>query len=180
MKRRPVMSTLLISATVVALAACSSSSKSSTATTTATTTTVAATTSTPSTTAAAGSTTVAKSPTATLRVVTNSKLGKQIIVNSAGRTVYMYVPDGSSTTSKVPAALAALWPPVVVSGAVIAGPGLTAAKLASARQADGSTQVAYNGHLLYTFSNDKAAGDATGQALGNVWYVLTPAGVKAS
>ncbi len=178
MKRRPVMSTLLISATVVALAACSSSSKSSTAVTTPTT--VAATTSAPSTTAAAGSTTVAKSQTATLRVVTNSKLGKQIIVNSAGRTVYMYVPDGSSTTSKVPAALAALWPPVVVSGAVIAGPGLTATKLASDRQADGSTQVAYNGHLLYTFSNDKAPGAATGQALGNVWYVLTPAGDKAS
>lgn len=113
-------------------------------------------------------------------MVTNSKLGQPIIVDAAGKTVYMYVPDGSSTTSKVPAALAALWPPVVVSGAVIAGPGLAVAKLASDRQADGKTQVAYNGHLLYTFSNDKAPGDATGQALGNVWYVLTPAGAKAS
>jgi predicted lipoprotein with Yx(FWY)xxD motif len=165
MKRRPVLSTLFISATVLVLAACSSSSKTSTATTTA---------------GAAASTTVASSPAATLRVVTNSKLGKQIIVDSAGRTVYMYVPDGASTTSKVPVALAALWPPVVVSGAVIAGSGVTAAKLASDRQKDGSTQVAYNGHLLYTFSNDKAPGAAAGQGLGNVWYVLTPAGTKAS
>jgi predicted lipoprotein with Yx(FWY)xxD motif len=167
MKRRPFLSTLFISATVVALAACSSSSKTSTPATT------------PATTAAAP-TTVASSPTATLRVVTNSKLGKPIIVDAAGKTVYMYVPDGSSATSKVPAALASLWPPVVVSGAVIAGPGLTAAKLASDRQKDGATQVSYNGHLLYTFSNDKAAGAATGQGLGNVWYVLTPAGEKAT
>jgi predicted lipoprotein with Yx(FWY)xxD motif len=168
MKRRSVLSTLLVSATVVMLAACSSSSKTSTPATTATTA------------GSVASTIAAATPTATLRVVTNSKLGKQIIVNSAGRTVYMYVPDGAGTTSKVPAALAALWPPVVVSGAVIAGPGLTAAKLASDRQQDGATQVAYNGHLLYTFSNDKAPGAATGQALGNVWYVLTPAGAKAT
>jgi predicted lipoprotein with Yx(FWY)xxD motif len=160
MKRRPVLSTLLITATVVVLAACSSSSKTSTPT--------------------AASTTVASAPTATLRVVTNSKLGQPIIVNSAGQTVYMYVPDGAATTSKVPAALAALWPPVVVSGAVIAGSGLTATKLASDRQKNGATQVAYNGHLLYTFSNDKAPGAASGQGLGNVWYVLTPAGAKAT
>jgi predicted lipoprotein with Yx(FWY)xxD motif len=37
-------------------------------------------------------------------------------------------------------------------------------------------QVAYNGHLLYTFLNDVAPGDAKGQDLGDAWYVVSPAG----
>jgi predicted lipoprotein with Yx(FWY)xxD motif len=176
MKRRRVISRVLIGAAVVALAGCGSSSKSSTATTT----TVGATTSPPSTAAQVIPTTIAPTANATLRAATNVKLAKQIIVDAAGRTVYLYVPDGSSTTSHVPAALAQAWPPVLVSGAVIVGAGLSASKLAADRQSDGSQQVAYNGHLLYTFANDKAPGDATGQGLGGIWFALTPVGAKAS
>ena len=39
-------------------------------------------------------------------------------------------------------------------------------------------QVTYNGHLLYTFISDVAPGDAKGQGLGDVWYVVTPAGER--
>ena len=174
MTRRRIISKVLIGAAVLALAACSSSSKSSTAVATTVGTTAVA----PSTTAP--SATTAPAANATIRAAANSKLARQIIVDAAGLTVYMYVPDGSSTTSKVPAALAQAWPPVLVSGTVIAGAGLSAAKLAAQRQPNGSQQVAYNGHLLYTFANDKAPGDATGQALGGIWYALTPAGAKVS
>ncbi len=34
----------------------------------------------------------------------------------------------------------------------------------------------YNGHLLYTFLNDTAPGQANGQDLGDAWYVLSPSG----
>jgi predicted lipoprotein with Yx(FWY)xxD motif len=173
MKRRPVISVVLILSALVALGACSSSSKSGSTATTLGTNPSAPSTTTPS-------VTTPPAAKATLTAQTNAKLGKQIIVDAAGKTVYLYVPDGASTTSKVPAALKAAWPPVVASGAVIAGTGLTAAKLASDRQGDGSQQVAYNGHLLYTFANDKAPGDATGQGLGGIWFALTPAGDKAS
>lgn len=173
--RRQIAMTTVACIVVAALAsACSSSSKSSTAVTT----TIAATTSTPATTGQPASPTSTPPTSATLRVVTNVKLGKPIIVDAAGRTVYMYAPDGSSTTSKVPAALKTAWPPVVVSGTVIAGSGLSAAKLAAHPQAGGALQVAYGGHLLYTFANDKAPGDATGQALGGIWFTLSPAGAK--
>ena len=46
---------------------------------------------------------------------------------------------------------------------------------------DGSSQVTYNGHPLYYFANDKAAGDARGQGInrfGGGWYVVDPAGDK--
>ena len=47
-----------------------------------------------------------------------------------------------------------------------------------AAQADGTQQLAYNGHLLYLFVGDKAAGDANGQGLGGIWYVLSASGDK--
>ena len=111
----------------------------------------------------------------TLAVATNPKLGKQIVV-AAGRTVYLFVPDGASTTSQVPASIKANWPAVTASGAPTAGDGIDASKLTTAMQADGTQQVMYNGHLLYYFVGDTAAGDAKGQGLVNNWYVVSPTG----
>jgi predicted lipoprotein with Yx(FWY)xxD motif len=107
-------------------------------------------------------------------------LAKPIIVDTAGRTVYMYLPDGASKTSRVPPALKQVWPAVLAPGAAIVGSGLSASKLAVDMQAGGAHQVAYNGHLLYTFAQDTAPGDAKGQGLGGIWFALSPAGTKIS
>ncbi|HTD49444.1 MAG TPA: hypothetical protein VK771_02525 [Acidimicrobiia bacterium] len=173
MKAAHLISTALLAAVMV-LAGCSSSSKSPAAATTpngATTT--------PSTVPGAA-TTIAAPTNPTLRAVTNVTLSKEVIVNSAGRTVYMFLPDGTSKTSRVPGSLKALWPAVVAPGAAIVGTGLSASKLAVDLQADGSHQVAYNGHLLYTFAQDTAPGDAKGQGLGHIWFALSPLGAKIS
>jgi len=34
--------------------------------------------------------------------------------------------------------------------------------------------VQYNGHLLYTYSGDTAAGETTGEGLFGKWFVCTP------
>ena len=91
--------------------------------------------------------------------------------------MYLYSPDGANTTSQVSAGLKQAWPPVTATDAT-AGSGIDASKLSLQTQPDGSKQVAYNGHLLYTYVGDKAAGDANGQALGGIWYVLTADGEK--
>jgi predicted lipoprotein with Yx(FWY)xxD motif len=90
----------------------------------------------------------------------------------------MYVPDGSTTTSKVPAAIKAVWPAVTVSGTATVGAGLDQSKLVLEPQPDGTKQVAYNGHLLYTFQGDAAPGSAAGERLGGFWFVLSSAGAK--
>jgi hypothetical protein len=44
---------------------------------------------------------------------------------------------------------------------------------------DGSTQVTYNGHPLYTYAGDTSSGTASGQginAFGGLWYVVNTAG----
>ena len=37
-------------------------------------------------------------------------------------------------------------------------------------------QVTYNGHPLYYFSGDQAPGDTNGQGIGDIWFVVSPAG----
>jgi predicted lipoprotein with Yx(FWY)xxD motif len=65
-----------------------------------------------------------------------------------------------------------------VTGAATVGAGLDQTKVAVQMQSDGTSQVMYNGHLLYTFVGDTKPGDATGQGLGGIWFVLSSAGEK--
>jgi predicted lipoprotein with Yx(FWY)xxD motif len=41
---------------------------------------------------------------------------------------------------------------------------------------DGSTQITLNGLPLYYFKGDSAPGDVNGQAVQNVWWVVSPTG----
>jgi predicted lipoprotein with Yx(FWY)xxD motif len=112
--------------------------------------------------------------TSTTLQVEDTALGK-VVADSAGKTLYEYVPDGSGTQSKVPANLLAAWPPVQATQTPTLGPGLTK-KAGTATQPNGQQWVTYNGHLLYAFTGDTKPGDVNGNGLGNVWYALTPAG----
>ena len=109
----------------------------------------------------------------TLQLETTS-LGK-VVADSQGKTLYMYVPDGTSTVSKVGASVLATWPPVQATGVPTLGPGLTA-KSSSGTQPNGQKWVLYNGHLLYSFVGDSKAGDVKGNGLASVWYAVTAAG----
>ena len=51
--------------------------------------------------------------------------------------------------------------------------------IGTTQRSDGTSQVTYNGHPLYTFVKDQNAGDTNGEGLtafGGAWYVLSPAG----
>ena len=111
--------------------------------------------------------------------VGSSGLGN-ILVDSQGRTVYMFGAD-TGTTSACTGACAAAWPPVQAMGTPIAGTGANAALVATTSRSDGTSQVTYNGHPLYTFTGDHQAGDTNGQGLvafGGTWSALSPAGVQ--
>jgi predicted lipoprotein with Yx(FWY)xxD motif len=165
--------------TALAAVACSSSSSKSSTTTVAPATTTGAPAASASTSAASPSTSAAPTTSAgALGVATNAKIGQQILVNGSGATVYLFMADGTSTTSKVPTAIKANWPPVTASGTPSVASGLDQTKLAVEAQADGTQQLSYNGHLPYTFVGDKAPGDANGQGLGGIWFVLSPSGDK--
>ncbi|HXD82259.1 MAG TPA: hypothetical protein VNU27_11865 [Candidatus Acidoferrum sp.] len=113
---------------------------------------------------------------ATIKVATTA-LG-QILVDGNGMTVYLFVADtGASSTCYT--SCAALWPPVLTTGAPQAGAGANASLLGTTTRTDGKIEVTYAGHPLYYFVQDKSAGDTTGQGVnsfGALWWVLTAAG----
>ena len=113
-------------------------------------------------------------PTSTTLQLVSTPLGK-VVANSAGKVLYLFVPDGTATVSTVPAPVLTLWPPVQATGVPTLGPGLTA-KSSTGAQPNGQQWVRYNGHLLYGYTNDTKPGDVNGNAIGNVWYAVTAAG----
>jgi predicted lipoprotein with Yx(FWY)xxD motif len=113
--------------------------------------------------------------------VGNTGLGK-ILVDSQGRTVYMFQKD-VGTKSACSGACASAWPPVRATGKPSAGSGLNASLVGTSPRSDGAAQVTYNGHPLYRFVKDQKPGDTTGQgvnAFGGGWFALSAAGTQVS
>lgn len=95
--------------------------------------------------------------------------GAQTTVLTApdGHTLYFFTPDTAGGKPTCTGACASIWPalkaasPTEVSGAkgtlsVVSG------------------QVVYNGHPLYEYSGDSAAGQVNGEGIMGKWYAATP------
>jgi predicted lipoprotein with Yx(FWY)xxD motif len=107
----------------------------------------------------------------------STKLG-MVLVDGSGRTLYLFEKDQPNQSACTGACVAA-WPIDQSSGTPKAGGGVKASLLGTVRRADGTTQVAYNGHPLYYYDGDSGAGQLNGQdvdAFGAKWFVVTPAG----
>ena len=109
----------------------------------------------------------------------STSLGR-ILVNSSGRTLYLFGKDknGKSSCSGM---CASFWPPLITSGKPRAGTGAKASLLGTTKRADGRVQVTYNHHPLYTFKKDTKKGQTNGEgvnAFGANWYAVSPAGAK--
>jgi predicted lipoprotein with Yx(FWY)xxD motif len=84
-------------------------------------------------------------------------------------------PD-TATRSACDESCTAYWPPV--KGPAKAGPGVTG-MLSVLTRSDGSVQVAYDRHPLYTYVGDSAPGQANGNGLdlnGGLWHEVTVSG----
>jgi predicted lipoprotein with Yx(FWY)xxD motif len=104
-------------------------------------------------------------------------LGK-VVVDADGRTVYVFDKDtAGSGTSACTAACLAKWPPVVAASGDLTGSGVTG-KLGTITRDDGTKQVTLAGMPLYLYAGDSHAGDVTGQAVGGIWWAVSPSGTK--
>ena len=113
--------------------------------------------------------------------VSKSSLGS-VLVNSSGRTLYLFKADVGMQSACTGACLTK-WPPLLATGRSTAGAGLTASKLATITRSDGSRQITYNGHPLYLFVKDQMPGDVKGQgviAFGAAWFALSLSGNQIS
>jgi predicted lipoprotein with Yx(FWY)xxD motif len=112
---------------------------------------------------------------ATVSVVNDPDLG-EILVDSGGFTLYLFDKDQGTTTA-CSGQCAANWPPLVAE-APTAGEGVDQTLLGTADGIE-PNQVTYNGHLLYYFAGDEAAGDTNGIDIPS-WFAVTPAGEAAA
>jgi predicted lipoprotein with Yx(FWY)xxD motif len=109
----------------------------------------------------------------------STSLGR-ILVNSRGRTLYMFGKDRNGK-SACAGQCASFWPPLIAAGKPRAASGAKASLIGTTRRADGRMQVTYKRHPLYTFVKDTSKGQTKGEGLnafGANWYAVSPAGNK--
>jgi predicted lipoprotein with Yx(FWY)xxD motif len=120
----------------------------------------------------------------------NKTLKKTIVVDGAGRTLYMFTQDvNGKATLCIPQGpwgpeCPHIWPPLTSVGAPLAGSGIKASLLGVINRRDGKRQVTYNRHPLYYFDGDypttphgdRKPGDVRGQGFVGEWYVLSAKG----
>ena len=138
----------------------------------------AATTSSPSSAPAAGSSASA-STTGTV-ISTQAGSAGAFLTAGSGRAVYLWAKDGMNM-SACSGACATAWPPVPATGMPTATGGAKASDLGTITRSDGTKQVTYDGHPLYYFVGDSAAGQTNGQGSDNFgakWWLVASSGAK--
>jgi predicted lipoprotein with Yx(FWY)xxD motif len=111
-------------------------------------------------------------------VKTGRALGKTVLVNRAGLTLYSLSAETKGRFICTGSCLSVWHPLVVRHGQKPTG----AHSLAAIRRPGGQTQVTYKGKPLYTFSGDHKRGDVKGEGFKDVgvWHAVTTSGKRAS
>ncbi len=108
----------------------------------------------------------------------SSPLGT-IVVSSSGRSLYAFAED-TPTTSRCTDACTQTWGPLSANGNPRYGSGIEigieGTLLGTITRSNGSRQVSYSGHPLYTYSGDTGAGQTNGQGFGGAWHVVSASG----
>jgi len=98
--------------------------------------------------------------------------GVTVLTNAKGMTVYTFGADTTPGKSSCYGSCASYWPPV--TGSPSAAPGIPG-KFGTITRTDGTKQVTWNGHPLYTYIGDGGPGQARGNGLnlnGGVWHEI--------
>jgi predicted lipoprotein with Yx(FWY)xxD motif len=108
--------------------------------------------------------------TATVSVAGTSET---VLTDAKGFTLYYFTPD-TATTVACTGGCASAWPPLIVSGIGTPTAATTLTGTVTVVAGPNGNQIEYNGHPLYTYAGDTAAGQTTGQGVNGKWFVVTP------
>jgi predicted lipoprotein with Yx(FWY)xxD motif len=101
-----------------------------------------------------------------------------VLVSGEGKPLYVFSLD-TGGTSACTGDCTTEWMPLASQGSPAAGDGVDATLLGTITRDDGTMQVTYNGHPLYTFADDTGSGDAAGQGMednGGTWNLISATG----
>ncbi len=113
--------------------------------------------------------------TSTISVAQHDEHGA-FLTDAGGISLYLFLTDQQGEPSSCTDTCAQSWPPLLATEEPTASEGADQSLLGTSVRADGTTQVTYNGWPVYYFLRDQEPGDALGQGLGNVWYLVSPTG----
>ena len=106
--------------------------------------------------------------------VTMNGTVETVLTNAAGKTLY-YLTADTPTSTACTGQCTTFWFPLLATGAPTSTAPLPH-QLTVLADANGQ-QVEYDGHLLYAFVGDSAAGQVHGEGIvsfGGTWHVVTP------
>jgi predicted lipoprotein with Yx(FWY)xxD motif len=109
--------------------------------------------------------------------------GGKVLTNSDGQTLYVSDQEKQQVLCKS-SSCTDIWSPLTVSaGQAPTAPASLQGDLSTLERPDGSTQVAFDGQPLYTFSFDRSAGQVNGEGQADsfdgvdfTWHVARPTG----
>ena len=103
-----------------------------------------------------------------------------ILVDSAGKTIYMFEADAEGKSACTGSCLSS-WPIVKAPASVPSTVSGVSAKLGVLERSDGARQLTVAGRPVYTYAGDSKAGMTSGQGntgFGAQWWVLSPDGAS--
>lgn len=110
-------------------------------------------------------------PEHTIDTDVHPELG-EIVVDTEGWVLYMFDQDEQGAgESACYGDCADAWPPLIVDDEPTGSDAITA-ELTTFERDDGSLQVALDGWPLYYYIGDENPGEANGQGVNDVWWVL--------
>jgi len=110
-----------------------------------------------------------KIPFYTVMLESRTDLGT-FLVDPRGMTLY-YNNTDSIGQSHQSGSIISIWP-IFNVGSFIVPSTLQQSDFGTITRSDGQQQVTYKGFPLYYYANDKVSGDATGNGLNSVWFVI--------
>jgi predicted lipoprotein with Yx(FWY)xxD motif len=98
----------------------------------------------------------------------SASLGKTVLATNKGRTLYSLSVETGGKFICTRTCLSVWHPLTVAAGVTPKGP----VALGTIKRPEGSTQVTFHGHPLYSFDGDSSAGQANGQGIKDVgtWH----------
>jgi predicted lipoprotein with Yx(FWY)xxD motif len=116
----------------------------------------------------------------TVKTASNAKLGRTVLVDARGMTLYHLSVEQNGKFICTSAECTQIWHPLTVQAG--ATPSGTVGSLGMVKRPDGSEQVTYKGMPLYTFAQDHQAGQANGQGVKDVgtWSAATTSSASSS
>lgn len=102
-----------------------------------------------------------------VRIITVEGEKVELLTNIKGFTLYTFDPDGVDESNCYDKCAVA-WPPVLLTPEQVK---LVTGDFRVVNRKDGKLQLSFDGHPLYLYQCDRAAGEMKGDGLGGVWHI---------